>query len=138
MTKPQIWVAAFLAFFILLFMLGRLTKTDSEVTGEGANYQQEEVQQPQDFTAEQLINNLNCVMCHGSNLAGTKTGPALVNLSNFWSRDNLINYLRNPSAYSSDARFKEYKEKYTNVVMPPYNNIDVKELGKIADYLLKK
>ena len=28
MTKPQIWVAAFLALFILLFLLGRVTKEE--------------------------------------------------------------------------------------------------------------
>ena len=26
---------------------------------------------------------------------------------------------------------------YTNVIMPSYNNIDVKDLGKIAEYLLE-
>ena len=28
MTKPQIWVAAFLLLFIVLFMIGRLTKEE--------------------------------------------------------------------------------------------------------------
>ena len=28
MTKPQIWVAAFLFLFLVLFMLGRLTKKE--------------------------------------------------------------------------------------------------------------
>lgn len=137
MTKPQIWVAAFLALFILLFMIGRLTKTDY-VEGSGAGYSQNESQKPQAFGAEQLISSLNCGMCHGNDLNGTQMAPALNNLAQYWSRDNLINYLRNPSSYSSDERFKEYKERYKNVIMPPYNNIDVKELGKIADYLLQR
>ena len=28
MTKPQIWVAAFLLLFIILFMIGRITKEE--------------------------------------------------------------------------------------------------------------
>ena len=28
MTKPQIWVASFLVLFILLFIIGRLTKEE--------------------------------------------------------------------------------------------------------------
>jgi hypothetical protein len=37
----------------------------------------------------------------------------------------------------SKDRFKDYKAKYPNVIMPSYNNVDVKDLGKIAEYLLQ-
>jgi hypothetical protein len=55
-----------------------------------------------------------------------------------WTRQELINYLRNPQSYMSSNRFKEFKKKYPNVMMPAFNNIDIKDLGKIADYLLSK
>jgi hypothetical protein len=38
----------------------------------------------------------------------------------------------------SSDRFKEYEKKYPNMVMPSFNNINVQELGKIAEYLLKE
>jgi hypothetical protein len=64
-------------------------------------------------------------------------GPSVKGLKEFWSnRDNLINYLRNPNSFMDADRFKEYKVKYPNGIMPSYGNKDVKDLGKIADYLL--
>jgi hypothetical protein len=65
-------------------------------------------------------------------------GPPLQNISQNWKRDDLINYLRNPNSYMSTERFKAYQEKYPNVIMPPFNHVDVKELGRIADYLLQR
>ena len=65
--------------------------------------------------------------------------PALdkVDIKKYWSRDQLINYLRNPNSFMSSERFQDYKAKYSNVIMPSYTNIDVKDLGKIAEYLLE-
>jgi mono/diheme cytochrome c family protein len=85
-----------------------------------------------------LIKQTGCTSCHGDNLQGTKLAPALAEIKKFWSRDALINYLRNPQSYSRDARFDEYREKYRNVIMPSYGNIDVKELGRMAEYLLTR
>ena len=64
--------------------------------------------------------------------------PALINIKQHWTRDGLINYLRNPSSYSGDARFDEYRTKYKNIMMPSYGNLDVKDLGKMVEYLLTK
>ncbi|WP_337865346.1 cytochrome c [Ignavibacterium sp.] len=139
MTKPQIWVAAFLFLFIILFLIQNATKThepEKDFSQMGSSMMQQESNE--NLSGAQLMNNFGCLSCHGANLEGTAMGPALVNLKEFWSRDNLINYLRNPNSYMNQKRFQEYQEKYPNMIMPAYGNKDVKDLGKIADYLLSR
>ncbi|WP_337872540.1 cytochrome c [Ignavibacterium sp.] len=139
MTKPQIWVAAFLFLFIILFLIQNATKThepEKDFSQMGSSMMQQESNE--NLSGAQLMNNFRCLSCHGANLEGTAMGPALVNLKEFWSRDNLINYLRNPNSYMNQKRFQEYQEKYPNMIMPAYGNKDVKDLGKIADYLLSR
>jgi cytochrome c2 len=138
MTKPQIWVAAFLLLFIVLFMIGRLTKEDEPMKDfSGMNNSPMGEQTSPELTGDKLIQSFGCTNCHGADLAGTNMGPSLKGLKEFWSsRDNLINYLRNPNSFMDSDRFKEYKAKYPNGIMPSYGNKDVKDLGKIADYLL--
>ena len=139
MTKPQIWVAAFLALFVLLFLLERATEKNNNENSPAVNNPVPQTGMASaNATAPELISRLGCINCHGSNLTGTDKGPNLDNLSQYWSRDKLINYLRNPSSYMSSVRFREYQEQFPNTIMPSFSNIDVKELGKIADYLLKK
>ena len=139
MTKTQIWVAAFLVLFIFLFLLARITK--EEDTGD-EKVMENPVPQgnmtSENLTPPELIKRLGCVSCHGNDLQGTPLAPALDNLAQFWSRDQLVNYLRNPSSFMDSDRFKAYKQKYPGTIMPPFNNVDVKELGKIADYLLTR
>ena len=138
MTKPQIWVAAFLALFILLFFLGRITKEeDSENSTANTNTVPQSNMSSGDISGADLISRIGCINCHGNNLAGTAKGPNLVGIKKYWSRDQLINYLRNPNSFMSGDRFQDYKAKYPNVIMPSYTNIDVKDLGKIAEYLLQ-
>ena len=138
MTKPQIWVAAFLALFILLFLLQRATKkeesTDPTVS---MNTMPQTSMSSENVAGKDLLARIGCIGCHGSDLAGTIKGPSLVGLSQYWSRDQLINYLRNPNSFMNSERFQDYKAKYPNVIMPSYSNIDVKDLGKIAEYLLE-
>lgn len=139
MTKPQIWVATFLFLFIILFLIQKATKTnepEKDFSQIGTSMMQQESNE--NLSGEQLMNNFGCLNCHGANLEGTPMGPALVNLKGLWNRDNLIDYLRNPDSFMSQKRFQEYREKYPNMIMPAYGNKDVKDLGKIADYLLSK
>lgn len=136
MTKPQIWIAAVLVLFFLLFFLEKNTnRSDEQVKGEPQSTMPQTDQSAQAKTPEQLIASLGCTGCHGSDLSGTKMAPDLHNVKDSWSRDGLINYLRNPSSYMSTKRFQDFKAKYPNVMMPSFNNIDVKVLGNIADYL---
>ena len=138
MTKPQIWVAAFLLLFIVLFMIGRLTKEEEVMKDfSGMNNSPMGEQTTSEITGDKLIKTFGCINCHGADLAGTNMGPSLKGIKEFWgSRDNLINYLRNPNSFMDADRFKEYKAKYKNGIMPSYGNKDVKDLGRITDYLL--
>ena len=141
MTKPQIWVAAFLVVFILLFMLQKLTQEEEQprdFSGQMNNQMMEENKTGSDLTAEQLISNFGCTNCHGGDLQGTQMAPALTNLSQYWGKESLLNYLRNPNDFMNEKRFIEYKEKYPNQIMPPYGNKDIKDLGKIVDFLLAR
>lgn len=138
MTKPQIWVSAFLVLFILLFILGRLTKEEKverQFSNQISNTGTE--QNTAELTAEQLIKDFGCVNCHGTDLAGTQMGPSLKELSEFWSKESLIAYLRNPMAYMDKDRFKDYRKKYPGQIMPGYGEKNIKDLGKIAEYLLE-
>jgi len=142
MTKPQIWVAAFLVVFILLFMLQKLTQKEEaptrDLSSQMSNQMAEQNTTGSDLTAEQLISNFGCTNCHGSDLNGTNLAPALKNLSQYWGKETLLNYLRNPNDFMSDERFKAYREQYPSQIMPPYGNKNIKDLGKIVDYLLTK
>ena len=139
MTNAQKWMAAFLGLFLILFILGRATKKNDEMDSASMKMMQQAQQNSsQDADGLTLIKQVGCVTCHGADLQGTMRAPALTGLTAFWTRDKLINYLRNPASFGTDERFVEYKEKFKNVIMPSYNNVDVKELGKIADYLLSK
>lgn len=137
MTKPQIWVAAFLAAFILLFILQKATKkeeTPRSLSNQMNNQMMEE--NTTELTAAQLISNFGCTNCHGSDLAGTNLAPALKNLSQYWGKEKLLSYLRNPNNFMNEDRLKAYKEKYSGQIMPSYGNKDIKDLGKIVDFLL--
>ena len=139
MTKPQIWVAAFLAAFILLFILQKATKKDEaprNLSSQMNNQMTEE--NTTEFSAQQLMSSFGCTNCHGSDLAGTNLAPALKNLSQYWGKESLLAYLRNPNNYMDEDRFKEYRKKYPSQIMPPYGNKDIKDLGKIVDFLLTR
>jgi mono/diheme cytochrome c family protein len=140
MTKPQIWVAAFLAAFILLFILQKATKKEEAPTRDLSSQMNNQMsdENTTELTATQLISNFGCTNCHGGELQGTPMAPALTNLSSYWGKETLLNYLRNPNDFMDDARFQEYKQKSPNQIMPPYGNKNIKDLGKIVDYLLER
>ncbi len=139
MTKPQIWIATFLALFILLFLLSRLTKdaeTDQTTPSVDSPVPQTGMSS-KNLSAKDLMSKLGCNTCHGTEMQGTKMGPSIQNVSKYWSRDKLINYLRNPTSFADTERFQKFEEQYPGMIMPAFSNIEVKELGKIADYLLE-
>lgn len=141
MTNAQKWVAVFLAAFVVLLLVGKMTESD-EIDLEELGYMENtssdtEMNANTGNDAVSIMKRNNCSSCHGNDFKGTRMAPALSNLSEYWTRDGLINYLRNPVSYSGDDRFKEYKKTYKNIIMPAYGNVDVKDLGKVADYLLK-
>lgn len=137
MTNAQKWLAAFLGLFIILFLLERITNKKEEPAISENKYAEKTMQSNEEKDGLQLIRENGCTSCHGQNLEGSNIAPALVNIKENWDRDNLINYLRNPSSFSNE-KLKEYRVKYKNIIMPSFGNLDVKDLGKIADYLLTK
>lgn len=139
MTKPQIWVAAFLALFILLFILSRVTKEEDTTTNLSVDSPVPQTDMSsQNLTAKELMSKLSCITCHGTELTGTKMGPSLYNVAEYWGRDKLISYLRNPSSFSDTERFQKFEERFPGMIMPSFNHIEVKDLGRIADYLLER
>lgn len=139
MTNAQKWVAAFLGLFLILFLLGRITRKEEQTMPQTMGQMgQQTTQTTYDADGQTLTKQLGCISCHGENLQGTQMAPALVNINKNWTRDGLINYLRNPSSYSGGARFDEYREKFKSTIMPSYSQRDVKELGRIAEFLLTK
>ena len=136
MTKSQIWVASLLLLFLILFGISQLTQKESENNGINSMPGAGNSGKSNEQTALSLIKTNGCTSCHGVDLKGSDMAPNLINVKQYWSsRDDLINYLRNPSSFMNKERFSRYREKYTRVVMPSFNNLDVKDLGKIADYL---
>ncbi|NNG26778.1 MAG: c-type cytochrome, partial [Ignavibacteriaceae bacterium] len=109
MTKPQIWVSAFLLLFILLFLLAKLTKEEKIEHNIPVNNSPGVEEVTNELTGVQLFVNFGCTKCHGANLSGTANGPQLANLKEYWSRNTLIAYLRNPSSFMEEERFQEYR-----------------------------
>lgn len=139
MTNAQKWIAAFLGLFLILFILNRITQKSEETSPiMNLNSSNQNAGQTGDVDGLTLIRQNGCTTCHGQDLNGTQMAPALVNIKEHWTRDALINYLRNPSSYSGDKRFNDYRAKYKNIMMPSFGNLDVKDLGKMAEYLLTK
>ncbi len=139
MTKPQIWVAAVLVLFFALYILEMNTKRSDEQPKPAPTttmQQQQSQQVSADQPPEKLVASLGCTGCHGGDLTGTAMAPDLHGIKPNWSRERLINFLRNPQSYMSSSRFQELKSKYPQTIMPSFSNIDVKVLGKVADYLL--
>ncbi len=134
MTNAQKWVTVFLGLFLLLFILGRATK-EEEVFDDDYDYYDDSPAQINNEDGLSLINKTGCISCHGADLKGTNLGPSLYSAKEYWTRKQLIAYLRNPSSYDGDERFEAYKAKYKSL-MPSYDNIDIEQLGIIADYIL--
>ncbi len=135
MTKPQIWVATFLVIFILLFILQKATKKEEhppQMPTTTLNEQTTNV----NLTGEELFATFRCTSCHGNDYKGTKKGPSLIGLNEYYSRKDLISYLRNPKSFMDSKRLKDYRELFPGIIMPSFSNKDVKDLGKIADFLL--
>ena len=136
MTKPQIWVSAFLFLFILLFILGKVTKEDEPEHNFPVNNSPGVEETNNEITGAQLFVSFGCIKCHGENLAGTSNGPQLANITEHWNRQSLIAYLRNPNSFMEEERFKEYRQLYPKQIMPGFGNKNIKDLGKLAGFLL--
>ncbi len=137
MTKAQIWVAAFVGSFILLYFVQKFTTpTPATETKPGM----EQVAAPESPSAGSvdpkiLLAKFSCKTCHGSDFKGGASGPSLFDLANYYSEGKLIAFIQNSAASSSEQRHQERVGKYPKA-MPDFSGKDVKEIKIIADYLL--
>ncbi len=139
MTKTLVWILVFLGAFAALFFLQHLTKDyGTSSTEPGYTEASGDTTNVAGVGGSELVSQFGCLNCHGNDLAGTPAAPPLTGLSKYYDREGLISYLRNPDKNKTGARFDEYKTKYASGIMPAYGNKDLKDLGKIADYLLSK
>ncbi|MBK7267306.1 MAG: cytochrome c [Ignavibacteriales bacterium] len=138
MTKTLVWILVFLATFAALFFLQHLTKDDGTSSTVSGYMEGSDSVGVAGAGGSELVSQFGCLNCHGNDLAGTPAAPPLTGLSKYYDREGLITYLRNPDKNKTGARFDDYKTKYASGIMPAYGNKDLKDLGKIADYLLSK
>jgi len=123
MKKTIIWSAVIVVLLVIVFIIIRNTNNPTDNKTKAA---------------EQLYTSLGCGTCHGSDLSGTEKGPALKDLSEYWTRDYLVMYLNNTTAFIDSSRMVKYQGKYKGFIMPSYDTVDVDELQMLADYLVKQ
>jgi len=134
MSKAQIWTVVILGAFVILFFVQKILKEDE--IPPVMNNNSGTTAKPYQDEGMQLAVDYGCISCHGEDLRGTSVAPALSGLTEYYDRNTMINYLRNPSDFVDKGRLQVIKGKYSSV-MPSFNNKDVKDLGKISDFLLK-
>jgi mono/diheme cytochrome c family protein len=87
-------------------------------------------------TAAKLWSDEGCALCHGKQAEGTKLAPTLQGKATHWSRESLLQYLRDPVGYAAqDPRLKEQMKSYSQA-MPTYKMLSATELETLADYVL--
>jgi cytochrome c553 len=77
-----------------------------------------------------------CPTCHAQDRTGTINGPSLEGLRTRWREDDLIRFLRDPSASRrTDPRLRQLAERY-KTSMPSPARIDEARMKSLAAYLL--
>jgi mono/diheme cytochrome c family protein len=122
MNKTIIYSTIIVVILIIIFIVIRFT----DLTGNKSP-------NPEDIYASR-----GCPTCHGANLEGTKMGPELTGLSKYWSKEELVTYMRNTAAFIDNERMVKYQDQYRRYIMPSYDTLNVKEVRLLADYLLKQ
>jgi hypothetical protein len=78
---------------------------------------------------------MGCPQCHGFQAEGLVQGPALKNLSDHWTRDELDSYLQNPTGYMSRSpRLQDIAKRYTSK-MPAFT-MGNENREKLVEFLL--
>jgi mono/diheme cytochrome c family protein len=122
MNKTIIYSTIIVVILIIIFVVIRFTN----LTGNKS------------INPEELYTTRGCATCHGPDMEGTKKGPALTGLSKHWSKEELVTYMRNTAAFMDNKRMINFQEHYKRYIMPSYDTLNVKEIGVLADYLLKQ
>ncbi len=83
-----------------------------------------------------LFRSQACATCHGADGEGTAFGPTLHGKKAFWTREKLVEYLRNPQAYTEkDARLSAQARKYT-LPMTRFDKLSQPEIEAVAEHVL--
>jgi mono/diheme cytochrome c family protein len=83
-----------------------------------------------------LFISKNCVTCHGPEGEGGIAGPALKDLSEYYTVESLAEYLNDPdAAMQRDERLRERAEGF-GALMPKYSYLPLEERKKLAMYVL--
>jgi cytochrome c2 len=79
----------------------------------------------------------NCAMCHGSDLRGTPSGPALSGIKEHWDAVKLSAYLKDPQGYADkDPRLAANREKFA-MRMRPFS-LSAADETALIDFLLSR
>ena len=85
---------------------------------------------------KELFSAKNCVMCHGDNGEGRSSAPALRMLKQYYTKNQLIEYLKDPNAYADKTpRLAERRGMYPRM-MPSFKSSEAAELEQLAEYVL--
>lgn len=137
MTNAQKWVSVFLFLFVILLVLAKLTRKEDDTYSDidESTYQESENSSEPLSPIEAIIRNNDCKMCHGSDLAGSGSGPSLIKLSVKWSKEDLKAFMKDPSSFKDDPKMAASKGKY-RMSMPPADKLTEEELDILVDHLL--
>lgn len=87
-------------------------------------------------TGPEVFRLQGCITCHGLDGHGTNMAPDLRGVARHWTREQLIEYFKNPPEYiRKDDRLREQKKRYS-LNMPLYGLLRQEELENVADHVL--
>ncbi len=91
----------------------------------------EELQQVQVLVEDNI-----CAECHGANLEGTETGPALINVGQYWTESKLEKYIYNPEFFMVSHPEIRRRNPGFEVDMPPYTDMPEEDRRLLARWVL--
>ena len=84
----------------------------------------------------ELYRNQACSTCHGTEGTGTPFGPTLHGKKGHWTRETLVEYLKDPQAYAAkDARLAVQAKKFS-LPMQRYDKLPPDALAALAEFVL--
>lgn len=97
-----------------------------------------------ELTAEELeqvqvlVEDNICTECHGQNLEGTDTGPALTAVRHYWTEDLLVKYIYNPEFFMVSHPEIKRRNAGFEIDMPPYTDLPEEERRLLARWVLQQ
>jgi cytochrome c551/c552 len=93
----------------------------------------EELEQVQILVEENI-----CTECHGENLEGTETGPALTGVGQFWTENKLEKYIYNPEFFMVSHPEVRRRNAGYEIDMPPYTDLAEADRRLLARWVLQQ